>query len=66
MGRLVEKPHPKQYFSMQWHKQSGNITTNIKIEVYYTLPELIPTNGMTLKCHVDDSSKYIYDMILGR
>ena len=25
---------------MKWHNQSGNITTNIKVEVNFTLPEL--------------------------
>ena len=51
---------------MQWHTQAGNITTNINIEVDFTLPELSVTNVVVWKCHVDDSTKGSYDMILGR
>ena len=50
---------------MQCHTQAGNITTNIKVEVDFTLPELITTNVLTWKCCVNDSSKGRYDMILG-
>ena len=50
---------------MQWHTQSGNITTNLKVEVKFTLPELSATNVVTWKCHVDDSDKGRNCMILG-
>ena len=50
---------------MQWKTQAGNITTNFKVEVYFTLPALGTMNVATLKCHVDDSAKGRYDMILG-
>ena len=51
---------------MQWHMQAGNITTNIKVEVDFTLPELSFTDVVTWKCHVDESAKGRYDVILGR
>ena len=50
---------------MQWHTQYGNINTNLKGEIYFTLPELNVTNSVTYKFHVDDSSKGRYDTILG-
>ena len=51
---------------MQWHTHAGNITTNLNIKVYFTLPTLSATNFVTWKCHVDDSAKGRHDMILGR
>ena len=39
---------------------------NLKVEVDFTLPVLSATNVVTWKCHVDDSAKGRYDMILGR
>ena len=51
---------------MQWHTQAGNITTNHKVKVDFTLPALRETNFMTWKCYVDDSDKGRYDMILVR
>ena len=51
---------------MQWHMQALNITTNLKVKVYFNLTSLSATNFMTWKCHVDDSAKVSYDMILGR
>ena len=51
---------------MQWNTQDSNITTNLKVEVDFTLPELSATNGMTSKCHVDESTKGRNDMIVGR
>ena len=51
---------------IQWHTQARNITTNIKFEVDFTLPALSVANTAFWKCHVDDSAKGRYDMILGR
>ena len=51
---------------MQWYTQARNVTTNIKVEMDFTLPALSTTNVMTWKFHVDDSAKGRYDMILGR
>ena len=49
IGRLVEKLHPDKYDVMQWNTQSGNITTNVKVKVYFTLPVLSSTNVVTWK-----------------
>ena len=51
---------------MQRHTQARNITTNLKVKVDFTLPALSAMNAVTWNFHVDDSSKGIYDMILGR
>ena len=66
MGRLVEKLHPEKYAVMQWHTQARNIATNYEVKVDLTLPKLSATNAVTWKCHVDNSAKGRYDMILGR
>ena len=65
MGRLFEKLCLEKYAVIQWHTQAGNITTNLKVKVYLTLPVLRSMNGMMWKCHMDDSSKGWYNMILG-
>ena len=51
---------------MQWHTQAGNISSNLKVYVDFTLPPLSVTNVVTRKCHVYDSAKGMYGMILGR
>ena len=64
MGRLVKKLHPDKDAVMQWHTQDVNITTNLKVNIYFTLPTLSATNFVLWKCHVDVSAKGRYDMIL--
>ena len=66
MGRLIEKLHHDKYALMQWNTQAGNITTNLKVKVDFTLPALSTTNVVTWNCHVENSAKGRYDMILGR
>ena len=56
IGRIVEKLHPDKYDVMQRHMQDGNITTNLKVNIYCTLPALSVTNVVTWKFHVDDSA----------
>ena len=51
---------------MQWQTQAGNVTSNFKVKVNFTLPTLSATNVVTWKCHADDSTRCRYDMILGR
>ena len=51
---------------MQWHTQAGNITTNIKVKVDFTLPVLRAKNVVMWKWHVDDSAMGRYYMILGQ
>ena len=58
--------HPEKDDLMQWHTLDGNITTNIKVKVDFTLPTLSVTNDVTWKCHEDDSARGRYNMILGR
>ena len=49
---------------MQCHTQADKTTNNIEVNIYFTLPELSATNIMMCKCHVYDSAKSRYDMIL--
>ena len=51
---------------IQWHTQAGNITTNIKAKIYFTLPELRATKTVTWNYHVYDFAKGRYDIIIGR
>ena len=46
--------------------QVGSITTNLKVEIDFTLPEINATKIVTWNCHVDNSAKVGYDMILVR
>ena len=46
--------------------KAGNITTNINVEVEFTLPEPRAMNVVTWKCPVNDSTEVRYDIILGR
>ena len=66
MGRLVKNLCPEEDTPIQWNTQAGNITSNLKVKLYFTLPALSATNIVTCKCHVDDSAKVRCDMILGR
>ena len=51
---------------MQWRTQAVNIATDIKVKIYFTLPELSTKEIMTWKFHMDVSAKVRYDIILGR
>ena len=51
---------------MQWNTKAGNITTNIKVKVDFTLPALSATDVVTWNFHVDESAKCRCGMILGR
>ena len=51
---------------MQWNIQASSITTNLKVKIYFTLTRLSAKTPVTWNCHVYDSSRGIYDMILGR
>ena len=63
---LVDKLYPGKDTVMQWQTQSVNITTNFKVNRDFNLPKLSATNVVMWKCHVDNSAKGSYDMILGR
>ena len=66
MRRLVKKLIPEKDDLVQWYAQAGNITTNLKVNGYFTLLALIATNVVMWKFHMDYSTKVRYDMILGR
>ena len=66
MRRLIEKLRPGKDAPMQWNTQARNITINLKVKIYFTLPALSTINVVTWNCHVDDSTKCKYDMILVR
>ena len=51
---------------MRWHTQAINITTNLKVKVDFTLPALSVMNVGMCRCHVDNSAKGRYNMILVR
>ena len=65
MRRLFEKLCSEKDDVVQWQTQAGNITTNFKVKVYFTLPALSAKNAVAWKCQVDDSDRGRYDMILG-
>ena len=52
-GKASRKLYPEKDALMQWHMQSGNITTNIKVKVDFTLPERSAANVVTWEYHVD-------------
>ena len=47
------------------HK-AGNITTNLSVKMNFNLPELSATKMVMWNCHVAESAKGRYDIILGR
>ena len=51
---------------MKWHTQAVNITTDHKVKVDFNLPTLIATNVGIWKFHMVDSTKGIYNIILGQ
>ena len=66
MGRLVKKLGLEEDAPMKWNTQAGNITTNHKVKIDLTLHALSAKNSVTWNCHIDDSNKGRYDMILGQ
>ena len=50
---------------MHWHMQAANMTTNLRVESDFTLPEFSAMNVVIWKCHMNESAKGRYDMILG-
>ena len=66
MRTLVEILSLKKDSVMQCNSQAGNITTNRKVNVDFTLPLLSVKNVTTGKFHVHDFANGRYDMILGR
>ena len=65
MGRIINKLHHEKDAQVQRNTQAGNSITNIKVKIDFTLPALSATNVVRWTCHLDDSAKVRYDMILG-
>ena len=51
---------------MQWHTQADDITTYIRVQIYFNFPGISATKILTWNCHVDGSTNIRYVMILGR
>ena len=66
MGRLVKKIGPEEHSPMQWNTQAGNILTNLKVKIDFTLTSVSATNVVTWNCSVDDPAKGRYDIISGQ
>ena len=49
-----------------WETQARKFKTSKKVNIDFCLPEFNATYILTRECHVDESTKGIYDMILGR
>ena len=48
---------------MQPHTQADIVTTNLKVNIDFNLPELSVMEIVTWYCHVDDSAKGSYHFI---
>ena len=60
MRRLIEKLNTKKDNLIQWHTYAGNINTNLKVKIDFTLPEFSTSKIVTWNCHVDDSARDWY------
>ena len=49
-----------------WETQAGKFTNSNKVNIYFCLTEFSATKKVTCKCHMEESNKGRYDMILGR
>ena len=66
IGRLINILGLEKDALVQWNTQVGNITTDIKVEIYFTLSTINANNFVTWNFHVEDSANGMYNMILGR
>ena len=57
MRSPITKLNPKRDAVIKFHTQVVNINTNLKVKIYFTLPELSATNILMWNCHLDDSAK---------
>ena len=64
MERLIK--NSKEDAVVQCHIQAFSITTNLKVKINFTIPELIAKKSVTWNCCVDNSAKGRYIIILGR
>ena len=64
-----ENPKHKNLGKLSWNSlrmKLGNITTNLKVKIDFTLPEFSPTKISTWNFHLDEYDKGKYNMILVR
>ena len=66
MVKRTKKPTPKEDSVIKCQIQAGSINTNLKVQTDFTLPKLSTMKIVIWNCHVDESAKGRYDMILGR
>ena len=66
MGRLVKILGLEKDDPIQRSTQARNITTNLKVKIDFILPAFSARNVLTWDCHVDESDKGRYDMMLGQ
>ena len=50
----------------KWHTQAVIITTNLKVNIDFSLNQFSETKFVMWEYHVDGFAKSIYDLILGR
>ena len=50
---------------IRWHTQAVNIMTGLKVKIYLILPAINAANIVMWICHLGDSAKSRYYMILG-
>ena len=56
MGIMVKKLGLEEDTPMQWNTQAGNVTNNLNVKIYITIPAFSAINFMMCNCHVDDSA----------
>ena len=66
IGKPTSKLRTKEAKKTTLEIQYGKFTNSKKVNVDFCLPNFIETKIVTWKCHVDNSTNGIYDMILGR
>ena len=66
MRSIIAKLKTKKDYLMQWQTQAGNLSTNIKVKIYCTLPNFSVANIVMWYFQVFESAKGRYDVVLGR
>ena len=66
MRSIMKNFEIKEGSVVEYHIQADNITTNLKVKIYFTLPEFSTTKTVTWNCHVYDTANGRYDIIRGR
>ena len=65
-GIMTQKLKYKPDTSTEWITQAGKFTAKSMANIYFNLTEFNATKIVTWKCHVDESTKGQYDVIIGR